>query len=136
MQSALVRLVVVQFVVYMILALVAFVAWVMAFSHSLSVLEVVFGRYLSGHLVRWTVRLPFWGVFMLISAVLAFGAAWFLWKLRREGAYLGVGSFLIAFVANIFFAQNILVHTLVGAVIGWVLLAPLVVVWKGLNQKA
>ncbi len=133
MQSALVRLVVLQFAVYMVLASVAFFAWAMAFSDSLSVLEVVFGRYLSGHLVRWTVRLPLWGVFMLISAVLAFGAAWFLRKLRREGIYLGVGSFLIAFAANIFFAQNVVVHVLVGAVIGWVLLAPLVVVWKNLD---
>ncbi len=46
MQSALVRLVVLQFAVYMVLASVAFFAWALAFSDSLSVLEVVFGRYL------------------------------------------------------------------------------------------
>jgi|GEM_PF-2193507 len=139
MQNSLIRLVVLQFMVYAVLGLLGFVAWAMAFTGSLSTLEVVVGDYLRGHFARWTAQFPSWGVLILTSAALSLGAAWLLQKLRKEGAYLGIISFSIGFVTNILFAQNILVHSLVGILIGWTLLAPLIILWKNLepwNLKA
>jgi len=56
MQDRLIKLVVIQFVVYGILGIFGFVAWVIAFSSSLSILEVLIGDYLMGHFARWTVQ--------------------------------------------------------------------------------
>ena len=134
MQNSLIRLVVIQFAVYGILGLLGFVAWAMAFSSSLSTLEVIVGRYLKGHFARWTTQFPSWGVPILISATLSFGAAWLLQKSRKNGGYLGITSFLIGFVTNILVARNALVHSLIGILIGWTLLVPLVVMWKDLEQ--
>lgn len=127
------RLVVVQFVIYGILGFFGFAAWAMAFSKNLSNLEIIVGEYFRGHLVRWTAKLPLWGIFMLLSAVLSFCTAWLLNKSRREGVYLGVTSFLIGFMTNILFARNILVHSLIGVLIGWTLLTPLAVLWRSLE---
>lgn len=132
--SALIRLVVIQFAVYAVLGVLGFVAWVMAFNSNLSALEVVVGEYLKGHLARWTDQFPLWGLLILASAALSFCAAWLLLRSRREGGYIGVVSFLIGFVTNILFAQNLLVHSLVGILIGWTLLAPLAVAWKNLES--
>jgi len=124
-----------QFAVYTVLGMLGFVAWAMAFIKSLSTLEVIVGEYIRGHLVRWTVQFPLWGIFMLISAAFSLGATRILWSARKEGAYIGIISFSIGFITNILFAQNILVHSLVGVLIGWTLLAPLVVTWKNLNSN-
>ncbi|MEM3054434.1 MAG: hypothetical protein QXM52_01835 [Candidatus Bathyarchaeia archaeon] len=72
---------------------------------------------------------------MLASAILSLGATCLLWRLRKEGAYLGVAAFCIGFTTNILFAHNILVHALIGILIGWTLLAPLTVAWKNLKRK-
>ncbi|MEM3730572.1 MAG: hypothetical protein QXG27_00945 [Candidatus Bathyarchaeia archaeon] len=61
-------------------------------------------------------------------------ATYLLWCSRVEGTYIGVISFFIGFTTNILFAQNILVHTLIGALIGWTLLAPLAIEWKDLKR--
>jgi hypothetical protein len=124
--KAFVWLVVFQFVVYSFLSVVAFIAWAMAFTQNLSMVKLIVGQYIRGHLVRWTTQFPLWGVFMLISGVLSLVAVWSPWHSRREGAYIGIVSFSTGFITNIIFAQNILVHTLIGALIGWTLLAPLV----------
>ena len=119
--------------VYAVLGVLGFVAWTMAFTGSLSTLEVMVGDYLRGHFARWTAQLPSWGVLILTSAALSFSAAWLLQKLRKEGVYLGIISFSIGFVTNILCAQNILVHSLIGILIGWTLLAPLIILWKNLE---
>ena len=135
MQNSLIlRLVVIQFAVYAILGLLGFVAWVMAFSNSLSTLEVICGRYLKGHFARWTAKFPSWGILILISATLSFGAAWLLHKSQKKGGYLGIISFLIGFVTNIIVARNIFVHSLIGILIGWTLLAPLIAMWEDLEK--
>jgi len=133
MQNSLIRLIVIQFTVYAIFGVLAFIAWAMAFSNSLSVLEVVVGEYFRGHFERWTAQFPLWGLLVLISAALSFGAAELLRRSRKEGGYIGVVSFSIGFITNILFARNILVHSLTGVLIGWTLLAPLVVAWKNLK---
>ena len=51
----------------------------------------------------------------------------------REGGYLGVISISIGFITNMLFARNLLVHGFVGALIGWIMLAPLAVAWKDLK---
>jgi len=133
MQGALVKLVMIQFAVYTVLGTVGFVAWALAFSNNTSVIEMIVGAYIRGHLVRWTGQFPLWGVFILLSAILSFCAVWFLHISRKVGGYFGVISFLMGFATNIVFAQNVLVHSLIGFLIGWVLLAPLVVAWKDLE---
>lgn len=132
-KSDLCRLVIVQFSVFAILGVIAFVAWVMAFTHNTSMLRAIVGEYMGGHFVRWTTRFPLWGVLMLVSGVLSLVAIRLLWKSRKEGLYIGLVSFSIAFITNIVFAQNILVHTLIGLFIGWTLLAPLTLLWKNLR---
>lgn len=102
----------------------------MAFTGNLSVLDLTVSEYLSGHLERWTIQFPLWGIPILMSATLAFGAAWFLLKRQRTGVYLGVISFSLGFLTNLVFAQNILVHSLIGFLVGWTLLAPLAVAWR------
>lgn len=133
MQSSLIRLVVIQFTVYAVFGVLGFIAWTMAFSSSLPVLQAIVGEYFGGHFARWTIQFPLWGLLLLISAALSFGAAELLRRSRKEGAYIGIISFSIGFITNILFARNILVHSLTGALIGWTLLAPLVVAWKNLK---
>ncbi len=135
MRNALIRLVVIQFAVYTVLSMLGFVAWTMVFTKNLPTLEGIVGEYIRGHLVRWTAQLPLWGILILISAALSLGATYLLWSSRREGGYIGIISFSIGFITNILFAQNILVHSLVGALIGWTLLAPLAATWKNLKPK-
>lgn len=118
MQNAFIRLVAVQFAVYAIVALLGFAAWIIAFSNSLLTLELLVGEYLSGHLLRWTTKLPLWGVPVLAAAISSFGTVLFLRKSRREGGYLGIVAFLLGFSSNLLFAQNVLLHFLVGSLIG------------------
>ena len=133
MTNALLKLVVIQFAVYTFFGVLGFVAWALTFSNNTAVTEIIVGEYLQGHLMRWTTHFPLWGILLLISAILSFCAAWLLQNSRRIGGYLGTISFSIGFVTNIICAQNILVHSLIGFIIGWTLLAPLVVAWKDLE---
>lgn len=134
MQNDLIKLTVIQFAVYTVFGMLGFVAWALMFSNNASVIEIVVGEYIHGHLVRWTGHFQLWGVFMLISSILSFCAFWLLRGSRRMGGYLGIVSFLIGFITNIIVAQNILVHGLIGFLIGWTLLAPLVIAWKSLES--
>jgi hypothetical protein len=115
--------------------MLGFISWMLALTDNLTILERIVGEYFHGHIVRWTGQFPPWGILALISAFLSIVAAYFLWHLKREGAYFGIVSFCLGFATNILFAQNILVHTLIGILIGWTLLAPLAVVWKNLKTK-
>jgi hypothetical protein len=135
MQSALNKLIIVQFAIYAIMSVLGFISWLLAFTDNVSILEGIVGEYFHGHIIRWTVQLPSWGIFMLISAILSLSATYLLWRSRREGTYLGIASFCLGFATNILFAQNILVHMLIGILIGWTLLAPLAVAWKNLKRK-
>jgi len=133
MSNALLKLVVIQFAVYTFFGVLGFVAWALTFSNNTTITEIIVGGYLQGHLIRWTTHFPTWGILILISSILSFCAAWLLRSSRRMGGCLGIVSFSIGFVTNIIFAQNILVHSLIGFIIGWTLLAPLVVIWKDLE---
>jgi len=134
-QNGLNKLITIQFAIYAIIGILGFIAWMLAFTGNVSILEGIIGEYFHGHIVRWTAQLPHWGILILLSAILSLGATYFLWCLRKEGAYLGVASFCIGFVTNILFARNILVHALIGILIGWTLLAPLTIAWKNLKRK-
>ncbi len=133
MQNPLIRLVVIQFTVYAIFGVLGSIAWAMAFCSSSTVLQAIVGEYFGGHFERWTIQFPLWGLLLLMSAALSLGAAVLLRRSRRQGGYIGIISFSIGFITNILFARNILVHSLTGALIGWTLLAPLVVAWKNLR---
>lgn len=135
MRSALIRLVVIQFAVYTVFGMLGFVAWMAVLTKNFPILEGIVGEYIEGHLVRWTAQFPLWGIFILISATLSLCAVYFLLSSRREGGCLGIVSFFIGFMTNILFARNILVHSLVGALIGWTLLAPLAAAWKNLKPN-
>jgi len=133
MQDALNKLIILQFAIYTIIGLLGFISWLLAFTGNISILKGIVGEYFQGHILRWTAQFTPWGILMLISATLSLSATHFLWRLRKEGAYLGIISFFIGFATNILFARNILVHTLIGTLIGWTLLAPLAVAWKNLK---
>lgn len=133
-QNELNKLVTIQFAIYAIMGILGFAAWTLALTGKASILNGIIGEYFHGHVVRWTEQLPYWGILMLISAILSLGATCLLRRLRKEGAYLGIVAFCIGYATNILFANNILVHALIGILIGWILLAPLTVVWKNLKK--
>jgi hypothetical protein len=135
MRNALIRLVVIQFAVYTVLGMLVFVAWAMVSTKNLPALGGIVGEYFRGHLERWTAQFPLWGIFILISAVLSLCATRLLWSSRKEGGYLGIISFSIGFLTSMLFARNLLVHGLVGVLIGWTLLAPLAFAWKNLKPN-
>lgn len=128
------KLVIIQFLIYAIVCILGFIAWTLAFTNNATILEGFIGEYFYGHIIRWTAKFPSWGILALISAILSLGAIYLLRRLRKEGAYLGIVSFCLGFATNILFAQNVLVHTLTGIVIGWTLLAPLAAEWKLLEN--
>lgn len=124
------NLTVFQFVIYSVFGFIGFLAWAGTFLG----LEVG-DSYISGHLTRWTLKFPLWGIFILISSFLSLIAASLLWRRKRLGGYLGILSFIIGFIVNLLFARNLLVHTCVGALIGWTLFIPLLLSWKKLDNS-
>ena len=76
-----------------------------------------------------------WGPLVLISAALSFVALWLILRANKIGGYLGIVSFLIGFVVDILVANVMFVHVLVGLLIGWVLLAPLVFGWDDIFEQ-
>jgi len=116
-----------QFAIYAIFSIFGFAGWIVSATASLE-----YG-YISGHLERWTARLPIWGPIILIGGILSLVAANLLWKSKRLGGYLGILSFIIGLATNLIVASNLLVHAFVGALIGWILLVPLIAEWKNLK---
>jgi hypothetical protein len=100
----------------------------------LHLLEMIVGEYINSHVVRWTIQLPLWGPLLLISAGLSVMTVLYLRSARKEGGYLGIISFSIAFVTNLLFARNLLVHMAIGCSIGWTLIAPLAIGWSDLDR--
>lgn len=119
----------VQFAIYAIFSVFMFAGWIWSVTASLG-----YG-YISGHLERWTARLPIWGPIILMSGILSLVAANLLWKSKRLGRYLGILSFALGFVTNLIVASNLFVHVFIGALIGWILLVPLIAEWKNLKPQ-
>jgi hypothetical protein len=109
-----------------------FAAWVMIQSSNESMMTEIVGTYLSYHFLQWTSRLYLWGPIVLVSAIIALAAIWFILKANRIGGYLGIISFLIGFAVDILVANVMFVHILVGLLIGWVLLSPVILGWDDL----
>ena len=123
-----------QFFFYTIGGAGAFIAWIMIQTGNEALLNDVAGTYLSYHFIQWTSRLYLWGPFVLISTVLASAALWLILRTNKIGGYLGIVSFLIGFVVDILVANVMFVHVLVGLLIGWVLLAPLIIGWDDIFE--
>lgn len=116
-----------QFVIYTIFSVLGFVGWVM------SIIGFIGEGYVSGHLTRWTEKFPIWGLIILATGVLSSAAAVLLWRSSRLGGYLGILSFALGFTTNIVVARNLIVHVGAGALIGWIMLVPLIAGWKSLR---
>jgi hypothetical protein len=129
------KIVAAQFFFYTLGGVFAFIAWVMIQTGNESLLNDVAGDYLSYHFVQWTSRLFLWGPLVLISTVLAFAALWLILRTNKIGGYLGIVSYLIGFTVDILVANIMFVHVLVGLLIGWVLLAPLVFGWDDIFEQ-
>lgn len=129
------KIVAAQFFFYTLGGVFAFIAWVLILTGSEALLNDVVGDYLSFHFVRWTSRLFCWGPLVLISAILAFAALWLILRANKIGGYLGIVAFLIGFAIDILVANIMFVHVLVGLLIGWVLLAPLVFGWDDIFEQ-
>ncbi|MFW9788812.1 MAG: hypothetical protein ACFFE2_14635 [Candidatus Thorarchaeota archaeon] len=115
-----------QFLFYTVGGIGAFIAWGMIQTGNEVLLEDIAGNYLTYHFLQWTSRLYFWGPLVLVSAVLAMATAWLIFQRNKIGSYLGILAVLIGFAVDILVANVMFVHVLVGILIGWVLLAPLV----------
>ena len=129
------KIVAAQFFFYALGGIGAFVAWVMIQTGNETILYDVAGSYLSYHFLQWTSRLYLWGPIVLISATLALAALMLILKANKIGGHLGIISFMIGFAVDIFVANVMFVHVLVGLLIGWVLLAPLVFGWDDLFDQ-
>jgi len=129
------KIVVAQFLFYALGGIGSFLAWVMIQTGNEPLLHDVAGNYLSYHFLQWTSRLYLWGPLVLISAGVALIALWLILKVNKLGGYLGIISFLIGFAVDILVANVMFVHVLVGLLIGWVLLAPLVLGWDDIFER-
>ena len=128
------KIVAAQFMFYTLGGIFAFIAWVMLQMGHEALLIDVAGSYLSYHFIQWTSRLFLWGPLVLLSAILAFMALWLILKMNKIGGYLGIVAFLIGFAVDILVANVMFVHVLVGVLIGWVLLAPLIFGWDDIFE--
>ena len=133
MRTSIVKLIVLQFALFSVACILAFIAWAIILMDGSNLLKMIIGEYIGGHIVRWTIQLPNWGPLLLVSSALSIMAVWYLQSARKEGGYLGIISFVIAFVTNLLFARNLLVHWAIGCSIGWILIAPLVIGWDDLS---
>ena len=124
------KLVAIQFILYTLGGVVAFIAWTMILNGNSTLLNATIGDYLTGHFIRWTSRLFLWGPIVLASGLIALVSAWLILNGEKIGGYLGILVFLIGFTVNILVANVMFVHILLGLLIGWVLLAPLVFGWN------
>ncbi len=129
------KIVAAQFFFYTLGGAGAFIAWIMIQTGNEALLIDVAGNYLSYHFIQWTSRLYLWGPLVLISAVLALAAVWLILGGNKIGGYLGIVSFLIGLVVDILVANVMFVHVLVGLLIGWVLLAPLIFGWDDIFEQ-
>lgn len=77
-------------------------------------------------------RLPIIGHIAFIVGILAWVATFLLWRLKRIGGYLGIISFGIAYIVNVYVGEFPLAHAIAGAVVGFILLLPLALGWKNL----
>ena len=133
MRTSIVKLVMVQFALFSVACFLAFIAWAITLMDGSNLLNMIVGEYIGSHIVRWTIQLPIWGLLLLVSSALSIMTAWYLRSARKEGGYLGIISFIIAFLTNLLFARNLLVHWAIGCSIGWTLIAPLVIGWRDLD---
>ena len=134
MRTSIVKLIVLQFALFSVACILAFIAWAITLMDGSHLLTMIVGEYIGGHIVRWTIQLPLWGPLMLVSSALSIMTVWYLQSARKEGGYLGIISFVIAFVTNLLFARNLLVHWAAGCAIGWTLIAPLIMGWGDLDD--
>ena len=133
MRASIVKLIILQFAFFSVACFLAFIAWAITLMGGTNLLNMIVGEYIGGHIIRWTIQLPIWGPLMLISSALSIMTVWYLQSARKEGGYLGIISFVIAFVTNLLFARNLLVHWTIGISIGWTLIAPLIIGWSDLD---
>jgi hypothetical protein len=130
------KIIAAQFLFYTIGGIGAFFAWVLIQMGYETLLHNVVGDYLTYHFLQWTSRLHLWGPIVLFSALLAFAALWLILKTNKIGGYLGIVSVAIGFTVDILVANVMFVHVLVGVLIGWVLLAPLVFGWDDIFEDS
>jgi hypothetical protein len=129
------RIVAIQFLVYTLGGIGAFAAWMMIQTGNEAMLNDFAGYYLTYHFHNWTNRLYLWGPVILVSAALAFIAMLLILRTDKVGGYLGIISYLIGLVVDILVANVMFVHLLVGLLIGWVLLAPLIFGWNDIFEQ-
>ncbi|MFW9870526.1 MAG: hypothetical protein ACFFFO_11040 [Candidatus Thorarchaeota archaeon] len=126
------KIVAAQFLFYTIGGLGAFIAWVLIQLEEETLLLNMAGYYLTYHFRQWTMRLYLWGPIVLVSAFIALVALWFILKRKKLGGYLGIVAVAIGLIVDILVANIMFVHILVGLLIGWVLLSPVVFGWDDL----
>lgn len=78
-------------------------------------------------------RLPILGHIAFVVGILSLVATGLLWRRKLLGGYLGVFSFAIAFLVNVYVGEHPLIHAVAGAMVGLVLLTPLAFAWKNLS---
>jgi hypothetical protein len=78
-------------------------------------------------------KLPILGHVTLIVGVLSLTATSLIWRTKKLGGYIGILSFAIAYAVNVYVGENTLAHAVAGAIVGIILLLPLVMAWKTIS---
>ena len=78
-------------------------------------------------------RLPILGHVAFVVGILSLVATSLLWKMKLMGGYLGILSFTIAFLVNVYVGEHPLAHAIAGAIVGLILLIPLALAWRSLS---
>lgn len=100
------------------------------------ILAIIIGIIdITNPLYPYAYKLPIFGHIALIVGILSLAATWSLWKLKRMGAYIGVLSFAIAYIVNVYVGENVIAHAIAGVIVGIILLSPIAFAWKNLNKN-
>jgi len=78
-------------------------------------------------------KLPILGHVALIVGILSLTATGLIWRTKKLGGYIGILSFAIAYMVNVYVGENTLAHAIAGAIAGIILLLPLAMAWKTLS---
>lgn len=78
-------------------------------------------------------KLPILGHLALLVGILSLTATNLLWRMEKLGGYIGILSFAIAYVVNVYVGENTLAHIIAGAIVGIILLTPLALSWKTID---
>jgi hypothetical protein len=106
------------------MGLLGFVGWLLSLVFQLSAPGYL--GYITGHLERWAAKVSLWGLPILLVGLISLGVPILIRKNEFLAFILGNFAFFLGFMINMIVAYNPPAHLFVGALVGWLLLMPLI----------